>query len=130
MSEKGTIVVAEIEETKYGEEAIIDSPYEAKDYISALPWKTYTEEIDEHGSLKAKAESRGTNTKTSEMFELFEAMDEFGFSDEFATHVGWEPDALGGDGAWTIDKEAVPEAVNFWEFAGFDVEVEASLGGS
>lgn len=118
------IRVAAIQETQYGEKAVLDSHYLTKDVIKNLPWKAYSEELDEHGSLRAKAESRGVNTKTSELTEFFDAVDQYGFSDEFATHVSWEPDALDGDGAWTIDREAASEAVDFWRFLGYTVTVE------
>jgi len=116
------IRVAEIQETDFGEKAVIDSPFDAKAHIKHLPWKEYSEEVSEHGSLEGKAQSRGTNTKTSELYPVFEEMEQYGFSDDFATHVSWEPDAIGPDeGAWTIDVEALPEATDFWEFAGYTV---------
>lgn len=124
MSDDNTIRVVEVIETDFGEKAVIDSPFESKEYIKHLPWKEYGEEVGEHGSLKAKAESRGTNTKTSELMEVFDAMAQFDFSDDLSTHVSWNPNALDGSGAWTIDRESVGEVVNFWEFAGFNVEVE------
>jgi len=123
MADDNTITVESIQETEYGEKAIIDSPFEAKDAIKHLPWKAYGEEIEEHGSLKKKAESRGTNTKTSELVEVFDAMEKYGFDKNFATHVSWNPDALDGEGAWTIDAEAVPEAVDFWRFLGYQTSV-------
>lgn len=127
-NDAATIRVAEVRESQYGEEAIIDSPFEAKDYIKHLPWKEYSEEVSEHGSLKGKAESRGTNVKTSDLMQVFNDMEQYGFSDDFATHVGWDPDGLGPEeGAWTIDVEAVDEAVDFWQFAGFKTVVEANV---
>lgn len=114
-----TIEIAEIQETDFGEKAVIESPFEAKDYIKHLPWQEYSEEVAEHGSLKGKAESRGTNTKTSELVEVFDAMEEYGFSDDFATHVSWDNQQK----AWTIDVDAIDEAADFWQFAGFTVEV-------
>ncbi len=127
MSDDNTIEIVEVQETDFGEKAVVDSPFDAKDYIKHLPWKEYQEEVDEHGSLKEKAESRGTNVKSSEMLEVFDAMEKYGFSDDFATHVSWDPDALSGDGAWTIDREAVEEAADFWQFVGFNVEINADL---
>lgn len=121
------IEVVEIQETDFGEKAVIDSPYSAKDYIKHLPWKEYSEEVSEHGSLREKAESRGINTSTSELVEVFRNMEKYGFSDSFATHNSWDSDALGGDGAWTIDADAVEEATDFWEFCGFDVEVNVDI---
>lgn len=122
-----TIVIEEIQETTYGEKAVVDSPFEAKDFIKHLPWKAYGEEISEYGSLKEKAADRGTNVKTSELMEVFDAMEQYGFSDDFATHVSWDPNALSGDGAWTIDVEAVEDAADFWQFCGFTVEIEADV---
>jgi len=121
MVDDNTIRVESIQEQKYGEKAVIDSPYAAKDYIKFLPWKAYEDELDEHGSLKGKAQNRGTNTKTSELMKLFDEMEKYGFSNDFATHVSWDPDALDGDGAWTIDAGSVPEAADFWQFAGYTV---------
>jgi len=119
-----TITAVAVLDTDFGEKVAIDSPYESKDYISNLPWKASSEEVDEHGSLKEKASNRGINVKTSQLTEVFGAMEEYGFSDEFACHQSWDPDALGaGDGAWTIDREAWSEAADFFQYAGFDVEV-------
>jgi hypothetical protein len=118
-----TISAEAVVETDFGEKVALQSPYEAKDLIKHMPWKEYADEIREFGSLKAKAESRGTNTKTSELTKVFQAYEKYGFSDEFATHVSWNPDALGaGSGAWTIDREAWAEASDFFEFAGYEVE--------
>jgi len=123
MSEN-TILAVEVQETDFGEKVVLDSPFEAKDYIKHLPWKEYQEEVGDHGSLKAKAESRGVNTKTSELTDVFDAMKQYGFSDEFATHVSWDPEALGPEqGAWTIDVESFIEAKDFFEFCGYNVEV-------
>lgn len=128
MVDDNTIRVESIQETQYGEKAVIDSPYPAKDYIKFLPWQAYEDEIDEHGSLKGKAQDRGTNTKTSEMLELFDSMEQYGFSKNFATHVSWDPNALDGEGAWTIDAEAVPEAADFWQFVGYTVNADNEVG--
>lgn len=120
-----TITAVAVQETDFGEKVVLDSPFEAKDVIKHLPWKEYSEEVDEYGSLKEKAESRGTNTKTSQLVEVFDAYEQYGFSDDFATHVSWDPDAIGPDqGAWTIDAESFDEAKDFFEFAGYHVEVE------
>lgn len=128
MADDKTITVVEIQETQYGEKAVIDSPYESKEYISNLPWKSYEEEINEHGSLEEKAKSRGTNTKTSELQEVFDAMEQYGFSDDFATHVSWDPNALGPEaGAWTVDVEALPEACDFWQFVGYTVKNDTEV---
>jgi len=94
----------------------------AKGAIKHLPWKEYEQECEEHGTLRGKAESRGVNTKTSELYELFEEMERYGFSSDFSTHVTWNPDALNGDGAWMIDADALDEASDFWQFIGYTVE--------
>lgn len=126
MSEN-TITIVAIEETAYGEKAIVDSPFEAKDYIKYLPFKEYEKEVAEHGSLKGKASDRGDNVKTSTMLEIFNAMEKYGFPDDFAAYPSWNADALSGDGAWMIDRDAVETAKDFWEFVGYNVEVETDL---
>jgi hypothetical protein len=119
------ITAVEIQEQEFGEKVVLQSPFEAKDLIKHLPWKEYSEEVSEYGSLKEKAEARGTNTKTSELMQVFDAYEKYGFSDDFATHVSWDPNALGPDtGAWTIDRGAWTEAADFFQFAGYTVEVE------
>lgn len=124
MADDNTIKAVAIIETDWDEKIALDSPYESRHILQYLPWKAYSEEIDEYGSLKEKAEARGTNTKTSELMEVFDAYEQFGFSDDFSTHISWNPDALGPDeGAWTIDKDAWGEAAEFFEFAGYSVEV-------
>lgn len=120
----GTITAEKIIDTDFGEKIALDSPYESRHILKhGLPWKEYADEVSEYGSLKSKAEARGTNTKTSELMPVFEAVEEYGFSDDLATHISWEPEALGPDtGAWTVDIESWDEVRDFFEFAGFDVE--------
>lgn len=127
MSDDNTIVIDSVQETDFGEKAVVDSPFETKDYISNLPWKEYQEEVSNHGSLKEKAVANGTNVKTSQLTEVFGAMEKYRFSDDLACHQSWDPDALGGDGAWTIDKEAVEEVTDFWQFCGFNVEINTDV---
>lgn len=128
MSDDNTIRIAEVQETRFGEKAVIDSPYDAKHYIKVLPWKEYAEELTEYDSLKDKAETRwDENLKTSEMRDLFAEVDQYGFSDDLATHASWDPGALDGGGAWTIDVDAVEEVADFWRFAGFEVEVDVDI---
>jgi hypothetical protein len=128
MSEDDTIVAAAVIETDFGEKVALDSPYETKDLIKYLPWKSYAEEIEEYGSLKKKAEARGTNTKTSDLMRVFDEYERYGFSDDFATHASWDPDAIPGEsGAWTIDVEAFDEAADFFGFCGYNVEVATSV---
>lgn len=122
-----TITIESVQETTWGEKVVIDSPYEARNYIKHLPFVEYGEELDRHDSLKEKAADRGMNVKSSEAEELFDAIEQYGFSDDFAAHPSWDPDALGGDGAWMIDKDAVEEATDFWQFCGFHVDVSVEL---
>lgn len=118
------IKAADVLETDFGEKVALDSPYESRHLLKYLPWKEYSAEVSEYGSLKEKAEARGTNTKTSELLQVFEAYEAYDFSDDFATHISWDPVALGPDtGAWTIDRDAWVEAADFFEFAGYEVEV-------
>jgi len=124
MSDDDTITAEAIIETQYQEKVALDSPYEARHLVKFLPWKEYAEEISEYGSLKEKAQARGTNTKTSELIQVFDAYEKYGFSDDFACHQTWDDSALGPDkGAWLIDKNCWTEAADFFEFAGYSVEV-------
>jgi hypothetical protein len=116
-----TITAVAVLETEYGEKVVLDSPFEAKDFINALPWKTLPEEADEHGSLRAKLEKRDVDDAA------IQAAEDFEFSEDFAGHASWEPDTLGGDGAWAIDVSAFDEAREFFEFVGYDVENETNL---
>ena len=112
------ITAFEVQETDYGEELVLKSPFDAKEFIQVLPWKDLSEEIAEHGSLRAKAEGRDVAEGA------IQAAEDFGFSDDFAAHASWDPNALGRDnGAWTIDVDAWGEASEFFEFVGFETEV-------
>jgi DNA polymerase III delta subunit len=122
-----TIRLVEVQETEWGEKVVLDSPYESRNYIKHLPFVEYAEELDRHGSLRAKASDRGMNIKSSAAQQLFDSIEQYGFSDDFAAHSSWNPDALDGDGAWMIDKDAVEEAVDFWQFCGFHVEGDVDL---
>lgn len=120
----GTITAVEVQETQYGEELVIESPFEAKDYIKVLPWKKLSEEVEEHGSLREKVVSRGMSADAVAIKEA----ENFGFSDDFAAHASWDPDALGYEqGAWTIDVDAWDEASDFFKAVGFDTEKRASV---
>lgn len=117
-----TITAIEVQETEYGETLVIDSPFDAKGFINSLPWKTLSEEVSEHGSLRAKLEGRDVPDAA------IQAAEDFGFSDDFEAHPSWDPNALGyEDGAWTIDVDAWAEASEFFEFAGFETEVRAGV---
>lgn len=119
-----SITAVEIQETEYGQKLVIDSPFEAKDFIKVLPWKKMSEEVMEHGSIREKAVSRGM----SENNVAVEEAEDFGFSDDFASHASWEPTALGpDDGAWMIDVDSWGEASDFFESAGFETSVEEDV---
>lgn len=118
------VVAVEIQETDFGEKVVIDSPYDAKDFIKVMPWKKYEEEIEEHGSLGEKAVSRGMGRDNV----AIEAAEEFDWSDDTATHASWESEALGPEsGAWTVDRESFDEVAEFLEFSGFPVKVTAGV---
>lgn len=117
-----SITAVEIQETEYGEKVVLDSPFDAKEFINALPWQTVSEEREEHGSLRSKLEERDVDDAA------IRAAEDFEFSDDFAAHARWDPNGLGyEDGAWTIDVDAWNEAREFFEFAGFDVEVRGNV---
>lgn len=117
-----TITAVEVQETEYGEELVLQSPYDAKEFIQALPWKELQEEVEEHGSLRAKLASRGVADAA------IDAAEDFEFSDDFAAHPSWDPNGLGyEDGAWTIDVDAWEEASEFFEFVGFETEVQGNV---
>lgn len=111
-----TITAVGIRETEYGEKVVLDSPYNAKDFINALPWKALSEEREEHGSFRAKLEDRDVANGA------IDAAEDFDFPDDFAAHPRWDSDALDGDGAWLVDFDSWSVARDFFEFSGFDVE--------
>lgn len=122
MTDEDTITAVEVQETEFGEKLALQSPFDAKEFIQAMPWKTTREEVEEHGSLRAKAEQRDVAEGAIQAAENFE------FSDDFASHANWEPNALGrGEGAWTIDVDAWEEASDFFEFCGFETSVSTSI---
>lgn len=120
--DEDTIEAIEIRETEYDEEIVIQSPFDAKDFIQALPWKTLEEEVAEHGSLRSKLESRDVAEAA------IQAAEDFGFSDDFAAHPSWDPNAIAfEEGAWTIDADSWDEASEFFEFVGFNTKVRAGV---
>ena len=122
MVEDDVIRVVERIESDFGEKAVLDSPFEAKDFINALPWNALAEEEQEHGSLRAKLEDRGVDGAA------INAAEEFEFSDDFAAHASWDPNALGyEEGAWTIDADSFDEAAEFFEFVGYRVKIESDV---
>jgi hypothetical protein len=122
------IVAVEVQETDFGEKVVIDSPFDAKDFIKLLPWKAYGEEVAEYGSLGGKSRSRGDGVSDIAIQAVEDYAEEVGFTDSFSTHVSWDPEALGQDGgAWTIDADSMHEAFEFFEFCGFDTENQTAL---
>lgn len=123
MAKDGEIVLTDIQETEWDEEAVLDSPFEAKDFIKVLPWKTYAEEVEEYGSLREKDKARDMGLADAAL-DAAEAYEEaHGFPDDFSTHVSWDNAAS----KWTIDADAFEEAREFWEFAGFEVSVSPGV---
>jgi hypothetical protein len=114
-----TITAVEVVETDYGEKVVLESPFEAKDFIKILPWKEMSEEMVEHGSVEEMALSSNIGTDNV----VIEAANKFGFSDDFASHASWDSD----ESAWLIDADALDEAFEFFEFAGFETDNETNL---
>lgn len=122
MSNDDSIVAVEVLETENGEKLVLDSPYDAKPFINALPWKKLEDEVEEHGSFRAKLEDFDVDEAA------IQAAEEFDFDDEFSAHPTWDATALGeDDGAWLIDAGSWDEARDFFEFCGFEVEVSAEV---
>jgi len=125
---KDAIVAVEVQETDFGEKVVLQSPFDAKDFIKVLPWKELQEEVAESGSLREKAVSRGMSEDNVAIQAIEDYMEEEGFSSTFATHASWESDALGrSEGAWTIDAEAWSEAQEYFEFCGFETQNQTNL---
>lgn len=102
-----TIVIEELVETQYGEKAVIESPYHAKDYIKVLPWQP-----DEFQVADIDDDNRN---------DVREAVEEFDFPQEFTAHPRWNGDA------WEIDASAALTAAEFWAEQNFNVEIEPNL---
>ena len=122
------IVALEVQETDFGEKVVLQSPFDAKDFIKVLPWKELQEEVAENGSLREKAVSRGMGEDNVAIKAIEDYIEEEGFSSTFATHASWESDALGrSEGAWTIDAGAWDEAQDYFEFCGFETQNQTNL---
>lgn len=120
-----TVTAVEVQETNYGEKVAITSPYEARDFFNALPFMKYSEEVEKYGSLRQKAEERGKPDADS---PALDAVESYGFPDDFAAHASWDGNALGAkQGAWMVDVEALDETMAFLEFCGFDVEISDDI---
>lgn len=112
------IVAVEIQETEYGEKVVLQSPFDAKDFIKALPFMEY----GNYDNYTAEMERNGVADGA------MHAAEDFGFSDEFSTHRSWNPTALGQEvGAWLVDVDSLDETIEFLEFCGFEVENNTDL---
>lgn len=112
------IVAVEIQETQYGEKVAIQSPFDAKDFIKAMPFNEFGTYDDYEKELR-----RNDITGAAAQAAL-----DFEFSDTFATHRSWETNAFGKEqGGWLIDTGAWTEAKEFFEFAGFETENKTEL---
>jgi hypothetical protein len=123
-----TIIAIEVIDTDYGEKVALQSPFEAKDFIKVLPFKEFSDEVSEHGSLRAKAVSRGMGEDNVAIAAVEEYVEEEGFSPDFAAYASWEPELFGPeDGGWVLDTDALDEAFDFFEFAGFETKNDTNL---
>lgn len=125
---KDAIVAVEVQEREFGEKVVLQSPFDAKDFIKVLPWKELQEEVAENGSLREKAVSRGMSEDNVAIKAIEDYIEKEGFSSTFAAHASWESDALGrSEGAWTIDASAWDEAQDYFEFCGFETQNQTNL---
>lgn len=100
-----TITAVELVETEYGEKVVLESPYEARDYIKYAPW----------GSDDGVEEEN-----------LDESVD-FEFSDDFGCYREWDADELGGSGAWLVRASTFPEFRDYLESVGYDVTTNVEI---
>lgn len=99
-----TITAEEIQETNFGEKVVLDSPYEARDYVAFMPW------------------DNGDDTNPDE-FEDSGDVPDFEFSDDFGAHHKWDADEY----KWKVDVDAFEEIHAYFESVGFEVEVADSV---
>lgn len=108
-----TIVAVDVIETEYGEKVALQSPFDAKDFIKAMPFMAYGSYDDYEQELRSNDLPNGA----------IQAALDFDFSNDFATHRSWDPNAFGrDDGGWVVDKDALAESFDFFEHCGFEVE--------
>jgi len=98
------IKATEIVDTTFGKKVVLDSPYEAKQFIKFMPWSA--DDTVNYDELE-----EGTETP------------EFEFSDDFECHSSWDSDAY----AWEIDLDSFGEAKEFFESVGIEVTVESDV---
>lgn len=96
-----TVKFGETIETEYGEKTVLDSPYEAKGYLNALPFQP-DDDFDE---------SR---------LEEDDDVPAFNFPDEFGAFQTWDAD----NSRWMVAADSVDVLKEYFEEAGFDVEIE------
>jgi hypothetical protein len=102
--EQITIKAEEIVETNFGEKVLLDSPYEAKQFIKFMPW-------GEDDDVNFEELEEDTHTP------------DFEFSSNFSCHASWNADRT----AWEIDVGSFEEASRFFESVGIDVDDEAGV---
>lgn len=108
----------EVIETQYGEKVVLDSPFDAKDFIKAMPFMEYGSYDDYTAELEEGGVADGA----------INAAEDFDFSEGFASHRSWNPTALGPDnGAWVVDADSFEETREFLEHCGFEVEVSDTV---
>lgn len=123
-----TITAVEVQDTDFGEKIVLESPFDAKDFIKVLPFNTVSDEIREYGSLGEKAISRGMGEDNVAIAAIDDYQEQDGFSVDFEAHPSWDADALGkGHGAWTIDADAWSAASDYFEFCGFETENQTNV---
>jgi hypothetical protein len=99
-----TITATEVVETPFGEKVLLDSPYEAKQYIKYMPWSAGDGvNYDEHDE----------DTLTPD----------YESSEDFACHSSWNPDEY----SWAIDADTFGQAVDFFESVDIEVDDNTEL---
>jgi len=96
-----TITATDVVETNFGEKVLLDSPYEAKQFIKFMPW------------------AEGDDVNYDEL-ESDTETPEFEFSDGFSCHSTWDADEY----SWAIDAGCFSEAREFFESVGITVDVD------
>lgn len=107
MSNKGTIRLTKVVETQYGEQSVIDSPFEARFWVKVLPWQDgepSLERIDPEEEYAAEAVEAAKEH-------------DFGASE---VRPSWDPQ----ESSWQIRNDEADAAIEFWEKNGWSVEDE------
>lgn len=120
--DEDTIIAVEVQETEYGEKVALQSPFDAKDFIKALPWEQAIDEIEDHGSIRSMAEESGVASAA------VDAAADFEFPDDYASHASWDPNAFGyEEGGWTVDADTLEETLEYFKHCGFETENRTNL---